>query len=1153
MVDTSQTLTPGVRALAIDFCVTLVETWALRHMDEEALPSHLTGVSPDDLDLLYRESQRPWWTAVDDVAASLFMVLLANLPPFIDSRSHLVPERGTDVSMAGTTPASRRHRAANYVRCIHCEAIMPAPRIVSARHAMCLDHMATCPSLREDWRQLLRQAMHRNPLRHSHRYNKPSQPISLYHVACDSVRRIVQAFGYDELVTHSARGDDDTRWEAHPAFVLAAPQLVDSAEPESLSRVVRALLFTAKRYARRFSDLSSTGSTRMGPVPVATPPASPAPTMVYDLGEATWEALTVACRTRQHTLARGGFVSRVLDAVIAEVRAFVAEAAAVRDHNQGVRARAAAVKAKTLSDVSMATPGAGSGAGDATDADGGAGDGAGTTATEGDDMLLPPVPDTEVVAALRCASVLLERPPAVAVGEADDASAAAAAGISADLDVRARLAALVGDMQGLSAFVASRRVRVGAYVTAQVKHRRGWHSGRIHRANQDGTFAVVCEDGVRDAAVPAARIRLASHMRDVLLHAIAMCLDALHLSAAVPAPVSVSSTASPGDGAAGAGLDELDTVGAETLRNAWRAFARCLGVQVGAATAPAAERATVYAAMAGLDAEEVVYAAEAMIYVGGGSDGLSPGDASFLLHLLLSPQRHTETVSALAYLTPVVFQRLPPVPVDEFLALDAATREGLERVVRRLHGMAPYVGGGHTRLTVLRLLAVVLDAAHFPSNHACIRQAREVLKACLGLEVTALASGGGGGGGGAGSGGDAAAPGAFVSPKVCSTAEALWDAGLEGEGSQRRERRSIQQALLRLQTSPDVSADGVCAVKMHAAVCYLYVGGAQGGFTHLTTRGNATAEAALRGAGAGAQAAVRGDPCTEPEPPSDAEFLGAYLMASPALGELPDPDPTRRSDATAAAAAAAAPSHAWSMWRRACDRSGAFNATKFIHVRRAWNVWARAVRRGGASDGGVTTAAGRHAARHAVAVAKRAMSARTTLYQQLARLLPTPAVASLDGGTVTADAAFVAALLMSPPSAGAVAAEASIAADPYPGLHGDSAGAGAGAGAGSVASGATVEGASPLSTNPYKWTMWQRAVDRVRSARGLDFTHIAGPVVRGLGVMLDACAAPLTELRGRGARASKRGMYDDYVAFSRVRARAHVRICVCVLAPYRVC
>ena len=49
-------------------------------------------------------------------------------------------------------------------------------------------------------------------------------------------------FGYDALNLHAERLHRGQRWEHHVAFVLAAPQIVDSVPAPTLTRMLQQLL-----------------------------------------------------------------------------------------------------------------------------------------------------------------------------------------------------------------------------------------------------------------------------------------------------------------------------------------------------------------------------------------------------------------------------------------------------------------------------------------------------------------------------------------------------------------------------------------------------------------------------------------------------------------------------------------------------------------------------------------------------------------------------------------------------------------------------------------------------------------------------------------------------------------------------------------------
>lgn len=120
-----------------------------------------------------------------------------------------------------------------------------------------------------------------------------------------------------------------------------------------------------------------------------------------------------------------------------------------------------------------------------------------------------------------------------------------------------------------------------------------------------------------------------------------------------------------------------------------------------------------------------------------------------------------------------------------------------------------------------------------------------------------------------------------------------------------------------------------------------------------------------------------------------------FVLSPPALAvesEAP-PSPT---------AAAESEPHAWTLFRRAVDRSGAFYATRGFHVRRAWRKWRRfdaamVTRAGGHSGAPRSVLEERRVAAEHAARAKTAMVHRTAAYKALACLRASPAIQAAKG------------------------------------------------------------------------------------------------------------------------------------------------------------
>ena len=196
-----QELSKAARSLAIEFCVTLVETWARQHMDtdvDDGLPANVAtlGGEGDEewqrlLDERWETKQRPWWNAVDDVAASLFMIVRAQLPRRVEVDAGFTP---TDTDLTASRSVSVKAKSstgevAKSYTCLGCSASVLTTDIVSGHRFLLKSHLLTCTTVPDRSRKSLVGEAARRPIRHMRRYNKA---LTLYNVACDGIRRIVQ-------------------------------------------------------------------------------------------------------------------------------------------------------------------------------------------------------------------------------------------------------------------------------------------------------------------------------------------------------------------------------------------------------------------------------------------------------------------------------------------------------------------------------------------------------------------------------------------------------------------------------------------------------------------------------------------------------------------------------------------------------------------------------------------------------------------------------------------------------------------------------------------------------------------------------------------------------------------------------------------------
>lgn len=192
-----------MRSLAVEFCVTLVETWARQHMDtdeDDGLPANmekLGGAGDEEWQRLQDErwetQQRPWWNAVDDVAASLFMIVRAQLPPRVEVDAGFT-QTDTDLKKSGSAagagaPKSSTGEVAKSYTCLGCNATVLTTDVVSGHRFLLKSHLLACTAVPDRVRKSLVGEASRRPIRHMRRYNKS---LTLYNVACDGIRRIVQ-------------------------------------------------------------------------------------------------------------------------------------------------------------------------------------------------------------------------------------------------------------------------------------------------------------------------------------------------------------------------------------------------------------------------------------------------------------------------------------------------------------------------------------------------------------------------------------------------------------------------------------------------------------------------------------------------------------------------------------------------------------------------------------------------------------------------------------------------------------------------------------------------------------------------------------------------------------------------------------------------